>query len=193
MKVTANSRKKLPIKAGSSSAKSRDATSKKSAQEIILELAAESYSLGNETLPRSRLTMGTGLATKTVINNLAKLKQKGLIEYPDPKTIKLTQEGVNAVGTLANLPKTNADRHECIKKNLKGKHINLFDLLLDGNIHDKNAIANALGYDSQKTKGFVNLIGAMRSQGLVEYPDKQTVKLSDICFPFGRDSSAPSS
>ena len=186
MKVTPNrSLKKLPTKANASSkTKSSDATSKKTAQQIILELVAEAHSLG-ESLPRIRLTQGTGIATKTATNNLAKLKQKGWIDY-DAETVRLTLEGIKAAGPLANPPTTNGDRHERLKKSLKGKQVKLFDLLADGSVHDRDTVAQALDFDGMKQKGFVNLVGALRGQGIVEYPDNKTVQLTDMCFPFGR-------
>lgn len=191
MKVAPN-QKKLPTKkAGTTSKKkSGDAATKKGAQQVILELAAESYSLGEESLPRARLTQGTGLAAKTVTNNLAKLKQKGLIECPDAQTLRLTPEGVRAAGSLANAPATNAERQERLKEKLTGKQLALFDLLADGGARDRDDVARALGYENKKTKAFVNLKGKLSSQGLLSYPDSRSMQLADLCFPLGREADA---
>lgn len=181
---TVSSKKKK--KAGGSATTSNNKNTKKSAQQIILELVAESYSLGNDSLPRAKLTMGTGLATKTVANNLAKMKTKGLIECPDSKLVRLTPEGIEEAGPLiAAAPKTNAEYQERLKATLKGKQVQLFDLLADGKTHSRVDVAKCLGYDGI-TKGFVNLLGSLRGKKMLDYPDKESVQLADLCFHFGR-------
>ena len=194
MKVAPNQKKPPTKKAGTNSSKktkNNDGASKKSAQQLILELTAESYSLGEDSLPRDRLTQGTGLAAKTVVNNLTKLKKQGLIEYPDAQSLRLTTpKGVQAAGSLAQAPATNAERHERLKKNLKGKQIALFDLLADGGARDRDDVARALGYENKRTKAFENVKGKLSGQGLLSYPDNQTMQLADLCFPFGREAGA---
>jgi hypothetical protein len=49
----------------------------RSAEEIILELLAESAGVREESLRHEQLTRGTGLADKTVKNDLTKLKANG--------------------------------------------------------------------------------------------------------------------
>jgi len=186
MKVAPNQvKKKTPVKAGASARKAKTGDVKKSAQDIILELLAESAGIGEESLPRERLTKGTGLAAKTVNNNITKLKQKGWVDY-DAKTIHLTENGMESSGAMANVPKTNAEIHERTKSKLKGKEILLFEMLADGNVRDRNEVAQALGYENMKTKAFLNVVGKLSGQGIAEYPDKQSVQLSDKCFRFGR-------
>ena len=189
MKVTNRSGKVAPNKA-SSPAKPQygNSSNKLGAKQLILKMVAESYSLGEESLPRSRLIRGTGIAAKTVTNNIAKLKNEGLIEYPDSTSIRLTSKGMKQVGGLADPPKTNAELQERIKEKLTGKKLRMVDLLSDGLPHSKEEIAVGLDFQSKSQKGFVNLLGSMRSSGFVSYPDNQTAELTDMWFPFGRDS-----
>ena len=189
MKVATSSKKKAPAKAVTPTKKKVGAsTSSKSAYDVILELLAESYSCGEESLPRDRLTKGTGLKPKTVANAITKLKQEELIVC-DPKSLHLTEAGIQKVGTLANIATTNAERQERLKEKLKGrKAIELFELLSDGGIYDKDETAKALGYDGKKVKSFMNLIASVKGQGLLEYPDSDSLQLTDMCFPFGRGS-----
>jgi hypothetical protein len=175
--------KQAPAKAAKSAC---DAKKEGGAQEIILGLLAESAGVGDESLPRDRLVQGTGLSPKTVTNNLPKLKAMGLVEY-DAKTVRLTPRGIESTGAMENAPKTNADIHERIKGGLKGKPLELFELMQDGGRHDRDWLAQQLGYDDKTTKAFVNAIGKLSGQGLVQYPDPSSAQLADHLFRFGRD------
>lgn len=180
-----NTSKKSPVKAKATVSKSKSDGNKKSAQDTIFELVAESHGLRNDSLARDQLSKGTGIAAKTVANNLIKLKQKGLVEY-DATTVHLTSKGIEKAGPLASGPTSNEEIHERLKKGLKGKQVKLFDLLADGGIHDRNVFAVELDFEDAKKKGFKNLCSALSGKGLVEYPDKQTMTLTDTCFPLGR-------
>ena len=95
---------------------------------------------------------------------------------------------------LASIATTNAERQARLKERLKGKKkaIELFELLSDGGVYDRDEIAKTLGYEDKKIKGFVNLICSVKGLGLLEYPDKNSLQLPDVCFPFGRGSSKAS-
>jgi hypothetical protein len=196
MKVITNTPiKRSPIKkVGSSSTKnvkSRTGPKKGSAEVILEMMAAETYSIsfGKAPLEHSRLIVVTGLKPKTVMNNLAKLKQNGWNMF-DSKTLELTIEGVKRVGSLATMPKTKEELHARFKQNLKGKSIKFFELLEDGCAQRCDHIAAKLGYDSAKQKSFVNLKGSLKGKGIIEYSsDKQSIQLSNVCFPLGRLNS----
>ena len=82
---------------------------------------------------------------------------------------------------------TNAEVHEKIKSQLKGKFVMLFEILSDGEIHSKDDVAHALDFDGGKSqKGFQNMMGVMKNkEGLIIYPTSDTVQLvKEICFPF---------
>ena len=168
-------------------AANNDAGPKKSAQQAILEVLAQAYSLGRDAVDRDQLTMGTGLKLKTIQNNLPKLKQQGLIEVQD-KMFRLTAKGLAHVGDLAQRPSSNAEHQANMIRTLgKPKQVKMFELLANGGTRDKDEVARILGYDHAKVKAFQNLIGEMRNQKkMVEYPDKKTVRLTDACFIAGR-------
>ena len=126
------------------------------------------------------------LALKTVNNNLAKLKQKGLIEF-DTKTVSLTAKGLEAAGPLAERPTSNTAHHKMILQTLSGKKlIQMFELLADGQTRSKDEVAKTLGYADAGQKAFCNVCGALRGKKLAEYPEKHSVRLSDACFVAGR-------
>jgi hypothetical protein len=188
MKVAHNQvPKQAPVKAGKSArdAKGCDAKKERSAQDIILGLLAESAGMGEESFPREHLTRGTGLADKTVRNNLTKLKAKGWVEF-DSQVIRLTASGRASSGAMENVPMTNAELHERIKINLKGKPLELFELMQDGEVHEKDMLAQKLGYEDKMVKAFKNVISTLSGRGLVQYPDPSSAQLSDKAFRFGR-------
>jgi Mn-dependent DtxR family transcriptional regulator len=154
--------------------------------DLILNVLAEELSMNKDVVPRSKMMSVTGLAAKTLANAYTKLKQQEFIEM-DAQSIRLTTAGKTLVADWVIQPKTNQDRHDDIKSKLKGKQITLFDLLQDGHTQSKNDVAVALHYEGKSTKAFQNLVAAMKSKGVVEYPTQDTVRLTDVCFPCGRD------
>ena len=83
---------------------------------------------------------------------------------------------------------TNEETHEKLLATLKGKKAAMFKILADGKEHDKEEVAQELGFTEKgkKQKGFQNLIAEMKSkENLVEYPTPQTVQLNkEVCFPW---------
>jgi hypothetical protein len=186
MKV-ATTTKKPPTRAASTNV-TKKAPQKRAVVDVILETVAEAYSIsfGKVPLERKRLEIVTGLKKKTIDNTLPQLGRNGWITY-DSKTLQLTAEGVKKVGSLVSFPQNNAECQARIKQNLKGKAIELLELLEDGRAHNCGDVAVKLGYDSAKKKSFANLKGSLKGKGFAEYSsDKQSIQLSDVCFPFGR-------
>ena len=162
----------------------------KNAEQVIMEVLATFFVKGNKEPLREKVAKATKLAAKTLSNTIPKLKRKNFVECPDGKTIRLTDEGIKFLGPLAQKGgggATTKEVHENLKKDMTGKQVMLFDLLVDGAVHDRDDIAKKLGYsEGRKTKAFVNLIGAMKSKDIVHYPTKDTIQLVlDTCFPFG--------
>lgn len=129
------------------------------------------------------------MADKTVANALTKLKKSNYVII-EGKTLRLTDEGKAFLGPKAEKGgqgATNNDVHESLKEDMKKKEIELFETLLDGKIHDKDEIALALNYkDGKKTKTFMNMIGVLKTNGVIHYPDKDSIQLvHDTCFPWG--------
>lgn len=189
MRVLVPAKKKTPVAendAVSEKMKPRKSLYQKSSLIVILDLAAESYSFGQESVSRTEVAKRSGLRIETVTNTIDMLQQKGLIDYPDDNSIRLTKEGIRAAGNLEKPPKTNEECHKLLKKQLKGKQLKLFNLLCDGFIHDRMEIANALEYENDQTKAFVNHIVALSDKGILTFPDHESLQLTEKCFPFGQ-------
>lgn len=181
---TSPKKKSPPAKAGSTVNKKDSTTSGSGggggAKGKILELMADSYSREEESISKERLSALTKLAPKTIANVIPKLKAEGLIEeYPDSKSVRLTKEGIEYMGDKAKIL-SSEEKFQRIKDGMKGKQLQAFEFLSDGQIHTKEALATELGFDQgSKQKGFVNLIGKMRSSKILDYPDKDSVQLCD--------------
>ena len=134
-------------------------------------------------VPRKRLLTMSGVRASTFLAILCNLKKKGLITY-NKDTVQLTKLGRAKAKPVSALP-DNASAQKDIKTRFKlaGRAAVLFDQLADGNIHDRHAIVGGLGFQS-KNSGAVMLCN-LRKTGILDY-DKTTVKLTDLCFPFGR-------
>ena len=178
--TTYESKKKSPIKAGVSAKKgSKSSTDGLSAKQQILKFAADAYCKGGTSLDRDKLIVLTKLAGKTVMNNLSKLKKEGLIEYSDSKTICLTEAGVEYMGDQCKILTPEEIRAE-LMEGLKGKPLRLYDLLKDGKTYLKDHVAKELDFEGKRQKGFQNLVGKLKSAGMVQYPDKDHISLTDL-------------
>ncbi|CAB9498670.1 expressed unknown protein [Seminavis robusta] len=200
MKTTNGKSKTGPTKAKETSTKKKiDSANKKkansgggkkskdgmTAEQKILDVIAKLYAGGNKTPKREQVAKLCAIAAKTLANTVAKLKKKDLVECPDAQTLGLTESGLEHVGDLASAGSSNEEVHERIKNDLKGKQVTLFDLLADGEVHEKDDIAEKLGYENRSVKAFANLIGAVKGKGIVIYPTPATIQLDkERCFPF---------
>ena len=178
---------------GAIKAKSSHTKNKKNsgipAKELILKFAADAYCKGSAgvvpgqqttMLAKDKLIQLTGLAKKTVLNNLAKLKKEGLVEYPEPQFLALTAVGVAHMGDECKIL-TPHERASQFLQDLKGKSLALYELLKDGESRFKEDVAKDLNYEGgRRQKGFQNLIGKWKTAGMVEYPSKDKVKMTHL-------------
>jgi len=140
--------------------------------------------------PRKQVATLTGMKITSLNVLLCHMKKKGLVECPSGDTVRLTESGKNMsdVDDSTPLP-TTAAVHDDIKKNVLkgGRMLEIFDHLSDGKTHKKAHLMNAIRYTNKNS--FSVLMSQMKSStGVLEYPDQQSVRLTDMCFPFGRPS-----
>ncbi len=115
-------------------------------------------------------------------NPIGALRSKGLIDYPAPGTVMLTDAGRAAVG-----PQDPPDQDEIwrrIEHTCTGPEQKILRALLDNAGHDeisKEHLAEKAGY-SPIGGAFGNPIGALRTKGLLDYPRQGVVKAADWLF-----------
>jgi len=186
--------KKSPTKAarsslskGGSGCNNNKAKGGKTAAQMVLETLAQFRVRGVEQVERNKIP-SAGFNPGSITNALTSLKKKGYVDEPGPRLLRLTPAGIAFLGPLAEKPSNPADVHDRLKQALKGKSIKLFNLISDGKVHDREALAQALGYgDGKSNRSFLNLVYALGGKNyLAKNSDKDSIQLDpEICFPFG--------
>lgn len=122
--------------------------------------------------------------SKGFTNPRSSLNQKGLIFYPSPGKLALTDEGLllahfpDQPGTVEELHKIILDRLDHPKQRILRPLLKAYPNDLSG-----EELAEAAGYSHQMSKGYTNPRSALRSFGLIEYPGPGIVRAADILFP----------
>jgi len=172
-------KKSSPTKATTPAAKKKTGSSSSpSAREQILKIVADSYCRGKNLVKIDKLVTTTKLAKKTIMNAVGKLKKEKILNVPEAGSVGLTEEGVEYMGEDCKILSPEEKRAKMME-NLSGKSLKLYELLQDGETRSKEDVAKELGFEGKKQKGFVNLIGKNKTGGMVEYPDKDHIKMTD--------------
>jgi predicted transcriptional regulator len=158
----------------------------------------ELLDLGVDAPPHSQVAVSseyTCLQSKTFVKAIKELrKTKGYIEYPDSQTVRLTQAGIANVPSTTSAATNNEQVQQRFKNMLKDKATEVFDILKDGKVHDREVIAASVGYSCLQSKGFVKALKQMNDLNLIEYAKdgkKKLVQLTTLAFPFGRPGDSP--
>ena len=119
-------------------------------------------------------------------NPRSSLRTKGLIVYPSPGTMALSESG-NAVADFPVMPHTNKDVQDAVRKALDGPMCKLFDVCIRAwpDAVTIDALAQATGYPV--TSGaFKNPRSRLRTLGVVDYPSPGQIRAADCLFPEDR-------
>jgi len=97
----------------------------------------------------------------------------------------LTDDGRAKANISTNLITDNASAQEDIKERFKigGKSAELFEMLRDGRVHDREYTLGSLGHKSKNSASV--MLSTLKKYGVIEF-DRTTIKMTDICFPYGR-------
>jgi hypothetical protein len=156
------------------------------AQKIVSALALLKKVHQLEEAPKVRVAKMAGIPNATLPSLLSRLKSKGCIEYGVVSgTIKVTDKGMaEMVDPNLHFPSSNAEHHETIKAQMKGKARQVFEILMDGEIHDKQDIMEAI--DCMNPTTFAPMM-SRELKNFIHYPSKGLVQLHPDCFPFDRE------
>jgi hypothetical protein len=116
-----------------------------------------------------------------------RLQKKGLLENKGEDLI-LTSEGKEIASTcteLEGIASTNEEQQEKMRSKLSNKQQELFALLCNGP-RTRQDLADTMGYESPKVAAFTMLLTRVKKLEFIQFPDKETVELADMAFPFGR-------
>lgn len=150
----------------------------------ILRALSELLSIGKEQPPKNMVAAWAGYSPLggAFGNPIGALRSKGLIDYPQPGTVTLTESGRSVIG-VADAP----DQEEIwrrIEATCTGPEQKILRALLDNAGQEpmaKEELAEKAGY-SPIGGAFGNPIGALRTKGLLDYPRQGTVQAADWLF-----------
>lgn len=113
-------------------------------------------------------------------NNLGAMKSAGLIEYPQPGFVSLTTEG----GAVANAPTGDGELHEKWLEIVTEPQARILRALIEAHPEplQKDALAQQLGV-SETSGGYFNNLGALRTLGAIDYPQKGFAALTKYVMP----------
>lgn len=113
-------------------------------------------------------------------------RRKRIKWIPPRDVVWLTPKGQDMAGEPPEM-ENNQQAQEAILNDLTPKMQAVFKMLQDGQPRLRSEIAVSLKYASEQEQGFKKLLARIREKGYLEFVDKESVQLPDICFPCGRD------
>lgn len=113
------------------------------------------------------------------------LRSIGLLDYPAPGKVALTEAG-DAKAELPDTPVNQGAFHAAVMAKLSDPQRRLLTPLMEAWPESLSSaeLASRAGY-SASSSGFANLRGQMRSLGFVDYPASGLVRAEDWLFPEG--------
>lgn len=105
-------------------------------------------------------------------NLLGQLRAGGAIDYPQPGRVRLLSDAVSMSAE---------EGRDLLLSTLSSPQRKLFDALLAHGEMSKSDLAEATNY-SPTSGGFANLLGQLRSMGIVDYPAAGRVALVEWVF-----------
>lgn len=150
----------------------------------ILRAMGELLSIGKEHAPVEMVAAWSGYSPQggAFGNPRGALRSKGLIDYPQPGLMTLTDSGRALIG-----PQEPPDREEIwrrIESTCTGPEVKILRALIDNAGAEelpKDQLAEKAGY-SPIGGAFGNPVGALRTKGLLDYPRQGVVKAADWLF-----------
>jgi hypothetical protein len=121
-------------------------------------------------------------ASSSYGNNLGALRSRGLIDYPAPGMIALTEAG-RALAPAVDAPTSSDEILERCKKIVSAPQWEILQALVKSYPHarGKVVLAEELGV-SPSSSSYANNLGALRSAGMIDYPAQGAAKAADWLF-----------
>lgn len=156
-------------------------------QQRLLDTLAGLEAFGLPTAPKDMLAAHAGVRPTSggYFNNLGRLRAEGLVDYPAPSMVALTDRGRK----IANQPQaapTLADMHRAWLAICTAPQAAILEVLLGvyPEALAKDDLADRVGV-SRTSGGYFNNLGALRTIGAIDYPQKGRARAADVLFPKG--------
>jgi len=154
-------------------------------QQRILNALASFKALGIQQVARNNVSVWAEQSPTSsgFTNNLGRLRTLKLIDYPMPGFVTMTEAGEKEAAPAAPI-RNLQDLHNAWIARLPRPQGRILAELLACYPHSisRHELALRVG-QSYTSSGFSNNLGALRSLGIVHYPSKQVVNVSNLLFP----------
>lgn len=158
------------------------------AKQRILDALAwlESVRIPEASKTQVALLVDQSPTSGTFANYLGSLRTAGLVSYPGPGRVALTDEGRNVSGFVDG-PRSSAEMHEMLFRKVGPAKARILRALIDvyPQALTKVDVAEQVG-QSASSGTFANYLGALRSLGLIDYPAPGQAVALPVLFLDGR-------
>ena len=165
--------------------KKKTTASKNALLGVIAQLAPLHQGKPPRDLVARRAGYGNG-SNPSFKKALNRAKNKAYVDLTENMVVTLTELGQQEAGDPPEIA-TNEQAQETIMKELSSKMQDAFKILQDGKVHPRVDLAKMMGYDTEKNQGFKKLLDRIRLKGYLDNVGKESVRLSDLCYPNGRN------
>lgn len=150
----------------------------------ILRGLAELEAIGKSdaSFPLAGVAAGKSAASSTFEKYRSRLQASGLVSYPRPGRLALTDEG-RKIAPAPDAPLTNAEIQQRCLSLLSPYQADLVRALID--VYPRDVSRDELGDLAKKqstSSTFEKYVSSLRSMEILEYPAKGTVKAADWLF-----------
>jgi hypothetical protein len=153
-------------------------------QQRILNALAALEVIGVTMAGKTQLALFSEASPKSsgYTNNLGALRSAGLIDYPAPATVGLTDVGRSYADSTA-APSTGDELQAYVRQLVGASKARLLDQLIAAypDAIAKDELAELAGV-SAKSSGYTNNLGSLRSLGLIDYPSPGYVAALPVLF-----------
>jgi hypothetical protein len=154
-------------------------------QQRILNALAWAESFGLPTQRREKVAFLSDASPKSsaFMNNLGALRSAGLIDYPSQGFVSLTESGRAIAHVDESAPQTSDELQQAICAKLPAPQARIVQAVVRAYPHALHRQAVAEQADaSPASSAFMNNLGALRSLGLLEYPQQGMVAAAPVLF-----------
>lgn len=150
----------------------------------ILDALAWLEALGIAPAEKTQIALLAGQSPTSggYFNNLGRLRTLGLIDYPGPGRVLLTDKGRRLAST-EGVPQTDRELHEQLYARLPKSQAAILRALVEHFPREmaKNDLAEQTG-QSPTSGGYFNNLGRLRTLGLIDYPGPGRVVALPVLF-----------
>ncbi len=156
-------------------------------QQKILDALSQMAGVNVDSVPKPVIAglVGASAKSSAYTNNLGRLRTLGLIDYPQPGQVALTDDGRAAASPPPDNP-TLADYHANWRKLVSGPQWKIVEQCIAAHPEPLDKIDLAAAVEASWTSSaYTNNLGRLRTLGLIEYPQPGQVVATDQLFPDG--------